>query len=162
MGRKKRIVLFDTLIKELSTDEIVAVLMHEIGHYRKKHIISGMILSFIQSGIMLFILSLFVSLPVLSQALGMSDASFHIGLITFGILYSPVSMIIGLMMNMLSRKNEYEADHFAARFGMGNALIGTLKQLSVNNLSNLTPHPLYVFFHYSHPTLLQRIRNIHK
>jgi len=160
LGRKKRIVLFDTLINELSTDEIVAVLMHEIGHYRKKHIISGMILSFVHSGVMLFILSLFVSLPVLSQALGVSDASFHIGLITFGILFAPISMIIGLMMNTLSRKNEYQADRFAADFGMGNALIGALKQLSVKNLSNLTPHPLYVFFHYSHPTLLQRIRNL--
>ena len=160
MGRKKRIVLFDTLIRELSTDEIVAVLMHEIGHYRKKHIISGMILSFIQSGVMLFILSLFVSQPVLSQALGVPEASFHIGLIAFGILYSPISIIIGLMMNTLARKNEYQADDFAARYGMGNALIGSLKKLSINNLSNLTPHPLYVFFHYSHPTLLQRIRKL--
>ena len=162
LGRKKRIVLFDTLIKELSTDEIVAVLMHEIGHYRKKHIISGMILSFIQSGIMLFIFSLFVSIPELSQALGVAKASFHIGLITFGILYSPISVVIGLMMNTLSRKNEFQADQFAVGFGMGNALIGALKKLSVNNLSNLTPHPLYVFFHYSHPTLLQRIRQLNE
>ena len=160
MGRKKRIVLFDTLIGELSTDEIVAVLMHEIGHYRKKHIISSMILSFIQTGIMLFIFSLFVSQPVLSQALGASEASFHIGLIAFGVLYSPISVVIGLMMNTLSRKNEYQADSFAAGFGMSNALINSLKKLSVTNLSNLTPHPLYVFFHYSHPTLLQRIRNL--
>ena len=160
MGRKKRIVLFDTLISELSVGEIVAVLMHEIGHYRKKHIISGMILSFIQSGVMLFILSLFVSQPVLSQALGVPDAAFHIGLIAFGILFSPISIIIGLMMNTVSRKNEFQADHFAARFGMGNDLIGALKKLSVNNLSNLTPHLLYVFFHYSHPTLLQRIRKL--
>ena len=160
MGRKKRIVLFDTLIGELSTDEIVAVLMHEIGHYRKKHIFATMLLSFIQTGIMLFIFSLFVSQPVLSQALGVADISFHIGLITFGILYSPISVVIGLMMNTLSRKNEYQADRFAALFGMGNALIRALKKLSVTNLSNLTPHPLYVFFHYSHPTLLQRIRNL--
>ena len=160
MGRKKRIVLFDTLINELKTDEIVAVLMHEIGHYRKKHIISGMILSFIQAGIMLFIFSLFVSQPVLSQALGVQDACFHIGLITFGILYSPISIAIGLIINMFSRKNEFQADNFAAGFGMGDALIEALKKLSINNLSNLTPHPLYVFFHYSHPTLLQRIRNL--
>ena len=160
MGRKKRIVLFDTLMNELSTDEIVAVLMHEIGHYRKKHIISGMILSFIQSGLMLFILSLFVSQPILSQALGVPEANFHIGLIAFGILFSPISIIIGLMMNTFSRKNEFQADDFAARFGMGNDLIGALKKLSINNLSNLTPHPLYVFFHYSHPTLLQRIRKL--
>ena len=160
MGRKKRIVLFDTLITELSTDEIVAVLMHEIGHYRKKHIISSMILTFIQSGILLYIFSLFVSQPVFSQALGVPAASFHIGLITFGILFSPISIVIGLVMNTFSRKNEFQADDFAAGFGMGNALIGALKKLSVNNLTNLTPHPLYVFFHYSHPTLLQRIRKL--
>jgi len=160
MGRKKRIVLFDTLIKELSTGEIVAVLMHEIGHYRKKHIITGMILSFIQTGIMLYILSLFVSQPVLSQALGVPEAGFHIGLIAFGILFSPISIIIGLMMNVFSRKNEFQADEFAAGFGMSEGLIGALKKLSVNNLTNLTPHPLYVFFHYSHPTLLQRIRRL--
>ena len=160
IGRKKRIVLFDTLISELSTGEIVAVLMHEVGHYQKKHIFASMLLSLIQTGIMLFIFSLFVSQPVLSQALGAPDASFHIGLITFGILYSPISTLIGLMMNAFSRKNEYQADHFAASFGMGNTLISALKKLSVTNLSNLTPHPLYVFFHYSHPTLLQRIRNL--
>jgi len=160
MGRKKRIVLFDTLIKELSISEIVAVLMHEIGHYRKKHIISGMILSFIQSGIMLFILSLFVSQPVLSQALGVPEANFHIGVIAFGILFSPISIIIGLVMNTFSRKKEFQADDFAASLGMGNALIGALKKLSVNNLTNLTPHSLYVFFYFSHPTLLQRIRKL--
>ncbi len=162
MGRKKRIVLFDTLMEELSTNEIVAVLMHEIGHYRKKHIVGSLVLSTIQTGVMLFILSLFVSQPVLSQALGVENASFHIGLIAFGILYSPISVIIGLMMNMLSRKNEFQADNFAAQYGMANALIRSLKKLSINNLSNLTPHPLYVIFHYSHPTLLQRIRNLNK
>jgi STE24 endopeptidase len=119
-----------------------------------------MILSFLQSGIMLFIFSLFVSQPVLSQALGVPDASFHIGLIAFGVLFSPISVVIGLLMNMFSRKNEFQADDFAARFGMAKDLIGALKTLSVNNLSNLTPHPLYVFFHYSHPTLLQRIRKL--
>lgn len=160
MGRKKRIVLYDTLIKELSTDEIVAVLMHEIGHYRNKHIVTSMILSVLQAGIMLFILSLFISQPVLSQALGVNEASFHIGLIAFGILYSPISVMIGLLMNTVSRKNEYQADAFAAHYGMGDALIHALKKLSVNNLSNLTPHPLYVFFYYSHPTLLQRIRRL--
>jgi len=160
LGRKKRIVLFDTLIDELSVDEIVAVLMHEIGHFRKKHIVVSMFLSFIQTGIMLYILSLFVSQPILSQALGMPDTSFHIGLIAFSILFSPISIVTGLMMNIFSRKNEFQADEFAVRFGMGNALISALKKLSINNLSNLTPHPLYVFFHYSHPTLLQRIRHI--
>ncbi|MDR2039226.1 MAG: M48 family metallopeptidase [Bacteroidales bacterium] len=160
LGRKKRIVLYDTLIKELSTEEIVAVLMHEIGHYKKKHIIQGMVLSTIQAGVMLFILSLFISQPVLSQALGVSTPSFHIGLIAFGILYSPISVMIGLMLNVSSRKHEYQADAFAAKYGMGEALIGALKRLSVNNLSNLTPHRVYVFFHYSHPTLLQRIKKL--
>ena len=159
-GRKKRIVLFDTLIDELSTNEIVAVLMHEIGHYRKKHIVSSMILSFFQTGVMLYLLSLLVSQPVFSQALGVENASFHIGLITFGILYSPVSMVIGLIMNAVSRKNEFQADNFAADFGMDAYLVKALKKLSINNLSNLTPHPIYVFFYYSHPTLLQRIRNL--
>jgi STE24 endopeptidase len=120
------------------------------------------VLSLMQSGVMLYIFSLFVSQPVLSQALGVPDASFHIGMIAFGILYSPISVIIGLMLNTLSRKNEYQADAFAAQFGMGDALIGALRKLSVNNLSNLTPHPLYVFFYYSHPTLLQRIRNLQR
>ena len=160
MGRKKRIVLFDTLIEDLSGNEIVAVLMHEIGHYRKKHIVGSMIVSILQTGMMLFILSLFVSQPVLSQALGVADASFHIGLIAFGVLYSPISGVVGVAMSLLSRKNEYQADRFAAQYGMSESLIGALKKLSVNNLSNLTPHPLYVFFHYSHPTLLQRIRKL--
>jgi STE24 endopeptidase len=153
-------VLFDTLISELSTDEIVAVLMHEIGHYRKKHIVSSMIMSFVQTGIMLYIFSLFVSQPVLSQALGFDEAKFHIGLIAFGILFSPISIAIGLVMNTISRNNEFQADNFAAELGLGDELVGALKKLSVSNLSNLNPHPLYVFFHYSHPTLLQRIRNL--
>ncbi|MDR1672757.1 MAG: M48 family metallopeptidase [Bacteroidales bacterium] len=157
IGLKKRIVLFDTLIKDLDTEEIVAVLMHEIGHYRQKHIISSMLLSMLQTGVMLFILSLFVAHPALSQALGVAEPSFHIGLIAFGILFSPISVAVGLMMNIVSRKHECEADAFAARYGMGKGLIKALKKLSVNNLSNLTPHPLYVFFHYSHPTLLTRI-----
>ncbi len=160
MGRKKRIVLYDTLIQELTTDEIVAVLMHEIGHYKNKHIVSSMILSVLQSGIMLFILSLFISQPAFSEALGVAQPSFHIGLIAFGILYSPISIVIGLIMNVFSRKHEYEADRFAAKYKMGDALISSLEKLSVNNLSNLTPHPLYVFFHYSHPTLLQRIERL--
>ncbi|MDR0713386.1 MAG: M48 family metallopeptidase [Bacteroidales bacterium] len=162
LGRKKRIVLFDTLIKELTLDEIVAVLLHEIGHYKKKHVITSIILSIIQTGITLFILSLFISQPALSQALGATGACFHIGLIAFGILYNPISVIVGLGLNVLSRKHEYQADTFAARFGMARGLISALKKLSRNNLSNLTPHPFYVFFHYSHPALLQRIRALNQ
>ena len=158
LGPKKRIVLFDTLIKDLGIKEIVAVLAHEIGHFKKKHIIIGVILSIIQTGVTLFIFSLFVDNPHLSKALGSDIASFHLGLISFGILYSPISTVIGLATNIFSRKNEYTADRFTKENYNGEELIKALKKLSSKNLSNLTPHPVYVFFHYSHPTLLQRIR----
>ncbi len=157
IGPKKRIVLYDTLINDMEVNEIVAVLAHEIGHYKKKHIFSSMLISIIQTGITLFILSIFIGNPVLSKALGVDQASFHIGLIAFGILYSPISTIIGLGMNILSRKNEYAADKFAGDNYNAEYLASALKKLSVKNLSNLTPHPLYVFFHYSHPTLLERL-----
>jgi STE24 endopeptidase len=158
LGAKKRIVLYDTLIKELSTDEIVAVLAHEIGHYKRKHTLQGIVLSVLQMGITFYLISLFLSIPALSQALGVNQPSFHIGIIAFGILYSPFSLVIGLLMNILSRKNEYQADAFTGKFFQAEHLINALKKLSINNLSNLTPHPFYVFFHYSHPTLLQRIK----
>jgi len=158
LGPKKRIVLYDTLISDLSSQEIVAVLAHEIGHYKKKHTLSGMVISILQTGFMLFLLSLFVDNPYLSQALGVEETSFHIGLISFGILYSPISTILGLVLNVWSRKNEYQADGYAASYGYAESLISGLKKLSENSLSNLTPHPVYVFFHYSHPTLLQRLR----
>lgn len=160
LGPKKRIVLYDTLIKDLSTDEIVAVLAHEIGHYKKKHTYSSMILSILQTGIMFYVFSIFVSNPELSKALGSGIMSFQLGLIAFGILYSPISMILGIAMNILSRKNEYEADNFAKKYGQAKHLISGLKKLTAKNLGNLTPHPLNVFFYYSHPTLLQRIRNL--
>jgi len=160
LGSKKRIVLYDTLINELSTEEIVAVLAHEIGHYKRKHTLQGIILSVIQMGLTFYLISLFLSLPALSVALGVGQPSFHIGIIAFGILYSPFSLIIGLLMNILSRKNEYQADAFTREFFNAEHLVNALKKLSVNNLSNLTPHPLYVFFHYSHPTLLQRIQAV--
>ncbi len=162
LGPKKRIVLYDTLIKELTTDELVAVLAHEIGHYKKKHTISGLILSLLQMGLMLFLLSLFISNPNLSKALGVDVPAFHIGLIAFGLLYTPFSLITGLFMNILSRKNEYQADDFAANNHNNEALILALKKLASNNLSNLTPHPFYVNINYSHPSLLQRIKNLKK
>ena len=160
LGPKKRIVLFDTLINDLTTKEIVSVLAHEIGHYKLKHTLSSIILSIIQTGITLYILSLLIDNPALSTALGAEETGFHLGLITFGIIYSPISTIVGLFMNALSRKNEYQADAFASKHYEGEELINSLKKLSSNSLSNLTPHPLYVFFHYSHPTLLQRIKAI--
>jgi len=157
LGSRKRIVLFDTLIDELSTEEIVAVLAHEIGHYKKKHTLSSIILSLLQTGVMFYIFSLLIGNASLSEALGAENHSFHLGLIAFGILYSPISTFLGLGMNVLSRKNEYEADAFAAEHHSAEALGNGLKKLSVSSLSNLTPHPAYVFFHYSHPTLLQRL-----
>jgi STE24 endopeptidase len=162
LGTKKRIVLYDTLINDLSTPEIVAVLAHEVGHYKKKHIISGLLAGILQTGLMLYVFSLLVSSPALSGALGVDEPKFHIGLIAFGILYSPLSFILGIGMNVLSRKNEYEADNYAANYGFGKHLASALKKLSVKNLSNLTPHKWYVFFHYSHPTLLQRLGNLNK
>ena len=157
LGAKKRIVLYDTLINDLTTNELVAVLAHEIGHYKKHHVIWSLLLGMIQTGIVLFIFSLFVGNPILSAALGVAEPSFHIGLIAFGVLYSPISMVTGLAMNIFSRKNEYEADAFAAKHFDTNEMASALKKLSVTNLSNLRPHPVYVFLHYSHPTLLQRL-----
>jgi STE24 endopeptidase len=162
LGSKKRIVLYDTLINDMETDELVAVLAHEIGHYKKNHIIQGLLISLIQTGIVLFIFSLLIDSPLLSKALGVEEPNFHIGLIAFGILYSPVSFVLGIFMNMLSRKNEYQADAFAAENYKPEALASALKKLSVKNLSNLTPHPKYVFFNYSHPPLLQRLRYLKK
>lgn len=159
-GSQKRITLFDTLINDLNTDEIVAVLAHEVGHYKKKHIVFNIITTIILTGLTLYILSLFISSPLLSLTLGVSSPSFHIGLIAFGILYSPISEITGLLMNYMSRKFEYQADNYAKETFTSKPLITSLKKLSKNSLSNLTPHPAYVFVHYSHPTLLQRINNL--
>jgi STE24 endopeptidase len=156
-GSKKRIVLYDTLINDMTTNELVAVLAHEIGHYKKHHVLWSLLLGILQTGLVLFIFSLFVGSPDLSAALGVDTPSFHIGLIAFGILYSPISMFSGLAMNIFSRKNEYQADLFAAINFSADELTSALKKLSVKNLSNLRPHPAYVFFHYSHPTLLQRL-----
>jgi len=161
-GSQKRITLFDTLINDLETDEIVAVLAHEVGHYKRKHIIFNLTSSILLTGFTLFILSLFINSSLLSEALEVSIPSFHIGLIAFGILYSPISEITGLFMNYMSRKFEYQADNFAKETFAARPLITSLKKLSKNSLSNLTPHPAYVFMHYSHPTLLERILNLEK
>ncbi len=162
LGPKKRIVLYDTLIDDLEEEEVVAVLAHEIGHYKHGHIYSGMVISLVQTGIMLFLLSVFVTAPALSLAMGATQQSFYMGLLAFGLLYSPVSSITGLFSNIYSRKHEYEADKFANLYGYGKQLISGLIKLSVKNLSNLTPHWLYVFINYSHPTLLQRKERIEK
>ncbi len=161
-GSEKRVTLYDTLIKDLDEDEIVAVLAHEVGHYKRNHIIINLFAAIVTTGFTLWLLSLFIGNPLLSEALHVSQPSFHIGLIAFGVLYSPISGITGLLMNYLSRKFEYQADNFAKHTFAAPPLISGLKKLSRNSLSNLTPHPLYVFAHYSHPTLLQRFRNLKK
>lgn len=157
IGKKKKIVLYDTLISNHTTDELVAVLAHEVGHFKKKHIIWGYVLSVLQIVFTLFILSLMVFNENLSLALGGSQLALHLNLLAFGILFSPISGVTGLLMNMYSRKNEFEADAYARETFDGSSLMNALKKLSVDNLSNLYPHPLYVFFHYSHPPLLQRL-----
>jgi len=159
-GPKKRIVLYDTLQKELSEEEIVAVLAHEIGHYKKKHVLLNLIFSVFTTGLMLFLLSVVVNNPSLSKALGSENASFHMGLIVFGILYSPLSLIIGLLTNWVSRKNEFAADKYVKEKFKPELLATALIKLSVKNLSNMMPHPAYVFFHYSHPPLLQRLEKL--
>ncbi len=159
-GKKKRVVLFDTLIEQLSVEEVVAVLAHEVGHYKKKHVISSLFISFAQSFVLLYLLSLFLKYPISAEVLGASKPSFHIGIVVFGLLYQPVSTLLGLLMNQFSRHNEYQADAFANAYGLGGALVSGLKKISVHALSNLNPHPAYVFVHYSHPTLLQRMSKI--
>jgi STE24 endopeptidase len=158
IGKKKKIVLYDTLISKHTTEELVAVLAHEVGHFKKKHIVWGFVLSIAQIFLTLFILSLMVYNENLSLALGGTVLSIHLNLIAFAILFSPISGITGILMSMYSRKNEFEADSYARETFSGVALSEALKRLSVDSLSNLYPHPLYVFFHYSHPPLLQRLK----
>lgn len=158
IGKKKKIVLYDTLITNHTTHELVAVLAHEVGHFKKKHIVWSYLISIVQVFFVLFVLSKMVFNENLSLALGGSQQAIHLNLIAFGILFSPISGVTGLLMSMLSRKNEFEADAYAKETFDGNALSNALKKLSVDNLSNLYPHPAYVFFHYSHPPLLQRLK----
>lgn len=158
LGKTKKVVLYDTLIDQHQEDELVAVLAHEVGHYKKKHIIQSMVLGILQSGLMLFILSFFVFSESFTEALGGTGSAIHLNLLAFGLLYSPISLVLGLLLNVFSRKNEYEADRYAAETFDAKPLKEALIRLHQDNLSNLTPHPLFVFFNYSHPTLLQRLR----
>jgi STE24 endopeptidase len=159
-GKKKRIVLYDTLIKDLEEEEILAVLAHEIGHYKKKHVLYNMILTIGLTGLMLYLLSYALNSPLLSGALGIEEPSFHIGLIVFSLLYQPISEFTGVGINYLSRKFEYQADHYAKTYVDGNHLINALKKLSRKSLSNLNPDSWYEFVHYSHPNLAKRIKAI--
>jgi STE24 endopeptidase len=161
-GSQKRITLYDTLIKDLEEEEIVAVLAHEVGHYKHKHIIYNLGISIALTGLTLWLLSIFINSPLLSEALGVKEVSFHIGLVAFGLLYSPISTFTGFVMNILSRKFEYQADNYAKNTYKATHLIHALKRLTQKSLSNLTPHPLYVAVNYSHPSLLQRVNNLEK
>ena len=160
LGPRKTIALYDTLIEKYSDEELVSVLAHEVGHYKKKHILVSMFLTILQLGLMCYLFELCMSLEVIANSLGSSKMNFHIGIIAFGFLYSPIGLITGILMNVLSRKNEYEADKFAKDTYNGNFLELALKKLSVDSLSNLYPHPLYVFIHYSHPPLLKRLARL--
>lgn len=157
-GKHKRIALFDTLISGHSETELVSILAHEIGHYQKKHILQGLAISIIHLGIMLYLLSLALGSQGLFDAFGMEHRSVYGGLIFFGLLLTPLELVLSVLMNKLSRHNEFEADRFAVETtGGAEDLILALKKLSVHNLANLTPHPFYVFLHYSHPPLVSRI-----
>lgn len=160
LGNKKRIVLFDTLLNKLTTEEIVAVLAHEIGHYKHKHTLYQFLISLPVNLLLFFLLGYILKSDIFAQVLGVTSASFHINIIVFSLLYAPVSLLLGIFSNILSRKFEFQADAFAAQYGYANSLQTGLKKLSETSLSNLMPHPLYVFFHYSHPTLYQRLTKL--
>jgi STE24 endopeptidase len=162
-GKNKRIVLFDTLIQQHTVPELVAILAHEMGHYKKKHILQGMLLGMLQTGLMFFLLSFMISYQGLFEAFHMNHVSVYAGLIFFGMLFAPLDFFLGILMQIRSRSNEYQADRFAvAATRNPGAMIEALKKLSVHNLSNLLPHPFYVFLNYSHPPVLKRIQAIEK
>jgi STE24 endopeptidase len=160
-GRHRRIVLFDTLIEKHSVEELVAVLAHEMGHFKLRHILKGMAVAILQSGLMFYLLSFFVSYQGLFEAFYVSEVSVYAGIIFFGMLYAPIDRLLGLAVHAFSRHNEFAADRFAvATVGSHEAMVAALKKLSVDNLSNLQPHPMYVVLNYSHPPVLERIRAI--
>ena len=160
-GRSKRVALFDTLIEKHTVPELVAVLAHEVGHYKKRHILQGIVISIAHTGIIFFLLSLFLSSPGLYQAFYVEQQSIYSGLLFFGLLYTPIEVFLSMVLQRISRRNEYQADLFAVEtIEEPQSLVDGLKRLSVGNLSNLTPHPFYVFLNYSHPPLLERVRAI--
>lgn len=157
-GRHRRIVLFDTLIARHTTGELVAVLAHEMGHYQMRHILKMMALGILQTGMLLFLMSLVINTPALVEAFYVQQPSVYAGLVFFGLLYAPVDFFLGMIIHYVSRRHEFAADHFAATTtGNIHPMVDALKKLSVHNLSNLSPHPLYIFLNYSHPPVLQRI-----
>jgi len=162
-GKNKRIVLFDTLINTHTSDELLAVLAHEMGHFKKKHIQRRLIFGILQMGGVFYLLSLFITQQSLFMAFYVDTPSIYAGLIFFSILFSPVDLLISIIMQFFSRKDEYQADRFAAlTTKKAGALITALKKLSADNLANLPPHPFYVFLNYSHPPLAQRVAAMEK
>jgi len=157
-GKSRRIALFDTLLDKHSTEEIVSIVAHEVGHYKKKHIIKGTIIGILQTGVMLFIFNLIMKDPSLFAVFGVDEVSVYAGLIFFGMLYAPVDLIISIFTTAFSRRNEFEADAFALETTQdADALVRMLKGLAASNLAHLTPHPMEVFLSYSHPPVSQRI-----
>jgi STE24 endopeptidase len=162
-GKNKRIVLYDTLIKEQNTDELLAVLAHEMGHYKKKHIQRRLIMGICQMGVIFYLFSLILSHQGLFNAFFVAQPSVYAGLVFFSLLFSPIDMVLSLAMQAVSRRDEREADRFAATTtSTPGALVSALKKLSAHNLSNLTPHPVYVFLNYSHPPVLERIQRLNR
>jgi len=162
-GKNKRIALYDTLILKHTTDEIIAILAHEIGHYKLRHIQTGMIISVLHSGLLLYLLSVFISEPELFRAFYMENISVYAGMLFFGLLYTPLEEILSMLMNVISRKNEFAADKFAFKAtGDADTLINSFRKLASDNLSNLNPHPFYVFMNYSHPPIVDRIKAIRR
>ena len=159
IGKNKRIALFDTLVEQMDDNEIVSVIAHEVGHYKLKHIYSGIFLSAIQSGIMLYVMSLFLGEQKLFDVFYMEEKSIYAGLVFFSMLYAPISLILGIFFTYISRRNEFSADQYSVKTAeMPDSMISSLKKLSKENLSNLTPHWLNVFLNYTHPPVLERIR----
>jgi STE24 endopeptidase len=158
-GRFRKIAFFDTLIEKLDNDQILAVLAHEMGHYKCRHILKQLCGSIIHTGVMFFFLSLIIGNKDLFQAFGMENTSIYASLVFFGFLFTPVNLFVSFIFNYLSRKHEYEADAYAANTTENTEhMISSLKVLCQENLSNLTPHPLNVLLHYSHPPVLERIK----
>lgn len=161
LGKSRRIVLYDTLIEKYSSNELLTTLAHEMGHYKLKHTPKMVIAAILQTGLLFFTLSIFINNSELFAAFKMENISVYASLLFFGFLYSPISTIISIVMNIFSRKWEYEADRFAVETtGKGEEMVSALKKMSIDTLSNLTPHPLKVFFYYSHPPVLARIQAI--
>ena len=157
-GKNKRIALFDTLVEKQSTEELVAVVAHEIGHYKRGHILKSLALGIAHFGVLFWLLSMFLTDTNLFEAFGVAEPSTHAGLLFFALLFTPIELVLSILMGAFSRKNEFEADAFAASTtSRPEDLVTALKKLSLENLSNLTPHPFYVWLHHTHPPVLQRI-----